>query len=866
MMMIFLNRIMKKTVTLISIIFAAILAGCSKEPIQINEGVQSKSVTIKVGIVDVKTTLQDDLSVFWSESDQIAIKDSDGTMCVFTLSSGAGSSTGEFTCDECTLKTSGNYEAYYPVSIAGGNLPYQPVFDGKDISYAPMYGSASGTLSTLNIAFHNIASILKVNVSTDLSNTALKKIILTSEKGMSGKFSIVDNVAVVDPASVNPLEMICKSAQNIGSTPSTFIFPVPAGTYNNLVVTLVGSNGGTQTLTAKQALTFQCGKVNTINLKANSLILDLGFKAGTSANCYIVDRKGHCRINPVKGNSTQSVGTVRGAKVLWTTLNTSTAPAEGKVVSNARVEGGCVLFECDGTEGNALIAAYSDEACTEGNVLWSWHIWRINTLPEDQLYASGATFMGLNLGAKQATKSGTAAGFVYQWGRKDPFPLSYGTAVVKTLPDRGDYAIGQTAEIGTSEWAQAHPDKFITTSTQDWLVTSDNDRWSTNKTINDPCPAGYKVPSLSSWPNTFTYNFITGTSTNGAYYFDSLITGETQCWYPAGGNLGIGDGKLASANTRSMYWAQETPGDTGKNGSVLRVQSGSTNKTAANKGYGMSVRCIRIQSILPPADQEIAFVEGNNAHIAAARDGVEAWTMDVSQIGKGFVNLSEIKPVDNLSSVLVTCTGGGVAKIRISDNEVLFSVKTTGEPHSIEQLPDGKFVVACAMLDNDDNPGGWLRVFDASGTKVSELVCNSAHNAVWDNARNVLWATSDTHLNSYSYDSSTSKLTLSQSYPLPARNPHDLFPVHSGGSKLWLTTDTYIYTFDAVSHTFEFVRAFYNAKSISSGTDKYTTIVSNWTKDLIDLDDGKTVRFTSPGDEIYKARWMLNNAFSYGHD
>jgi len=833
-----------------------LLAGCAKE---LNPETAKNVVTITADAENLKTGLGNDLSVTWTDGDKITIKDDAGKTAVFTLSAGAGTSSGTFSCEDCPLKASGSYEAYYPESIASGNMPCQTVNDKTSLAQAAMYAQTVGSLAELQLNFKNIAALLRVNVKTNLKNTALKRIILKSSKGLSGKYSIVNDVAVIDPASVNPLEMICKSATNISSTATAFYFPVPAGTYPDMDITIEGSNGAQQELSAKGSMTFTAGQITTVNLNADKLILDLGFNAGESANSYIVLRKGVCRLNPVKGNSQTSVGTVAGAKIIWTTLNTNTAPAEGKVVSNVSVKDGKILFECDGTEGNAIIAAYADAACS-GDPLWSWHIWRLNTLPADQLYASGATFMALNLGALGATKGGKATGLAYQWGRKDPFPLAYGSNAVKTLPDMGEYAVARTDETGTSEWAQAHPNKFITTSTKDWLTTSDNNRWSATKTVNDPCPAGYRIPSLSSWPSTFTYNFITGTSTNGAYYFDAVITGETECWYPAAGDLNIGTGKLGNTNTRSFCWAQDTPGAT--NASVLRIQSGNTNKTAVDRGYGLLVRCIRETSILPPANQKVAYCENSSVHIAAVRDNTEDWLMDISDLGSEFDVISEVKPADNLSAILVTASGGGAAKIRLSDSETLFKVTTVGQPHSIEILPGGKYVVACAFNDNSISGGGYLRVFDASGTELSKIACESAHNAVWDNSRNVLWASSSTHLNKYSFNGTS--LTLENSYALPGLTPHDLFPVY-GQDKLWLTTDSYIYTFDAQNCTFEYVKAFNGAKSVSSATDDYSVIVTNWSSDIINLADGKSSVLKSSGGNIYKARWMVNNTFSYGN-
>ena len=91
--------------------------------------------------------------------------------------------------------------------------------------------------------------------------------------------------------------------------------------------------------------------------------------------------------------------------------------------------------------GNALIAAYN----SEGDIVWSWHIWVTENEPgnvssailyttyawnEDGINTSvrvpGYDIMPCNLGALRYTPEGGSVtdtyGMLYQWGRKDPFP------------------------------------------------------------------------------------------------------------------------------------------------------------------------------------------------------------------------------------------------------------------------------------------------------------------------------------------------------------------------------------------------------------------------------------------------------------
>lgn len=55
---------------------------------------------------------------------------------------------------------------------------------------------------------------------------------------------------------------------------------------------------------------------------------------GTSAtaNCYIVSEAGAYKLQTVKGNSSESVGNVAKAEVLWESFGTSTKPSVGALV------------------------------------------------------------------------------------------------------------------------------------------------------------------------------------------------------------------------------------------------------------------------------------------------------------------------------------------------------------------------------------------------------------------------------------------------------------------------------------------------------------------------------------------------------
>lgn len=167
--------------------------------------------------------------------------------------------------------------------------------------------------------------------------------------------------------------------------------------------------------------------------------------------------------------------------------------------------------------GNAVIGVYDES----GNVLWSWHIW-VGKTP-NEVNVGGNIFMDRNLGATSALTSTSqddlgAFGLYYQWGRKDPsmYPptTSFGTRSMNTAPfydyDAEEHNANERKNYAapTVENSIRYPQYLIlpTLSTgggyyYNWLYENNTLLWGYNtqensihKSINDPCPLGWRVP------------------------------------------------------------------------------------------------------------------------------------------------------------------------------------------------------------------------------------------------------------------------------------------------------------------------------------------------------------------------------------
>ena len=221
-----------------------------------------------------------------------------------------------------------------------------------------------------------------------------------------------------------------------------------------------------------------------------------------AANCYIIPEPGRYRFKCVRGNNDVEnvIQNVSEVKVLWESNFKSSVKA-GDLVSSIAYEDDWVTIQtpAQAIKGNAVVAAYD----ASNNIIWSWHLWFCpHFVPENlqQTYNDGTVWMDRNLGASMDALS-SSFGLMYQWGRKDPFPGPYsnsGTLVPTTVAFHKEAAgVG-----GLMDYAIRNPMTLITTSESDvrWCSREDNwtSFWGSTKTLYDPCPPGWRVPS-STW-------------------------------------------------------------------------------------------------------------------------------------------------------------------------------------------------------------------------------------------------------------------------------------------------------------------------------------------------------------------------------
>ena len=313
--------------------------------------------------------------------------------------------------------------------------------------------------------------------------------------------------------------------------------------------------------------------VNAFMTAADPYASAVSLSSSGTANSYIVSDKGSYSFPSVKGNSSESVGAVAYAEVLWETFGTSEAPSKGDLIQSSDYRDGKIYFKTVDTyrEGNAVIAAKD----ASGTILWSWHIWLTDQPAEQVYYNNAGTMMDRNLGAISATPGDVGAlGLLYQWGRKDPFlsSSSVSSSIEAASTITWPSSVSSNSSTGTIEYALSHPTTFIfeNSENRDWYYTgsssTDNTRWtisSSSKSIYDPCPSGWRVPdggdygvwsnalgSSSSFEDASLYN-----NTNEGMNFSGMFGSASTTWYPASGCRSFYSGNLTNVSGSGFCWS-----------------------------------------------------------------------------------------------------------------------------------------------------------------------------------------------------------------------------------------------------------------------------------------------------------------------
>lgn len=193
------------------------------------------------------------------------------------------------------------------------------------------------------------------------------------------------------------------------------------------------------------------------------------------ANCYIIGRPGRYLIPTYKGNSSEMLGGIDISKTVtysdgknsitnldfftdesgknWLIFDVNMTVTDGAISDLPAIENGNTVLEFKNASGNTV---------------WSWHLWFTSGgilgsewggISSETYDGTNAVMMTHNIGASEAGSDG----LYYLWGDKDPYFTPSGKSA------------GYYGNVATGSWS------------------------ANSKSVTDPCPPGYRVPSNAVW-------------------------------------------------------------------------------------------------------------------------------------------------------------------------------------------------------------------------------------------------------------------------------------------------------------------------------------------------------------------------------
>lgn len=190
--------------------------------------------------------------------------------------------------------------------------------------------------------------------------------------------------------------------------------------------------------------------------------------------------------------------------------------------------------------------------------------------------ATGRVWMDRNLGASRVALNSTDAaayGDLYQWGRGNDGHSRRDAAVVS-----GRVSAGYEGSA------------FIKDE-NDWLSEKDDFRWNAGteenpiKTVNDPCPIGYRVPTWKEWneeKNNIDYIMLNS---------DATVFSASPLKLPFSGSRHYAWGTLYATGVNGYYWSSKVYDAT--RGRDFTFYGNRTTKNAHPRSDGFAVRCIK---------------------------------------------------------------------------------------------------------------------------------------------------------------------------------------------------------------------------------------------------------------------------------
>lgn len=286
--------------------------------------------------------------------------------------------------------------------------------------------------------------------------------------------------------------------------------------------------------------------------------------------------------------NTASAGTMTEGIAVSGVTQTITATVTTVGTYNFSTTANGVTFAASGTfagTGNQnIVLTASGTPITFGNFNYS-----LNSTPscsfikEAQIInitsTTGKIWMVKNLGATRVAQSKDdylAYGHLYQWGRGNDGHAD----ITWTSATAGTPVNGTTTTLSTTDYPADNLFILQPASPYDWRATQNDNLWQGVAGINNPCPAGYRLPTITELTSEVTAYSITNSASAFASPLKFTVPG-----YRSGVN-----GTLNGVGSYGYYWSSSVSGTSASYHYFIAGGSYTGNRSRAG---GLTVRCLK---------------------------------------------------------------------------------------------------------------------------------------------------------------------------------------------------------------------------------------------------------------------------------
>ncbi len=509
------------------------------------------------------------------------------------------------------------------------------------------------------------------------------------------------------------------------------------------------------------------------------------------ANCYIVSKAGRYSFAAKQVDGT----VISGEKADWVWMT------DAALLSDINYADDEISFTASDTKGNGLIALID----ADGNIVWSWHIWCTDA-PAEQKW-NQSTWLDRNIGATSVTKDDVNSyGMLYQWGRKDPIigsneagSISGRTEPTAFAPEYTMSTVVNAAVVGEGNgWANipgqttvkqaarypmcmytyvysnggvvTNPDNTYGGATSgqaygpdaqtmaDWCEGGASDRWyntavtATGKTLNDPCPVGYMVPTqnqqytdfLGSTDEVKWFNKANKSDvTNGLTY--NYAGGSV--WMPATGvrfSAYSPEGANKFIGNTSIYWnSTENNPSLGTFISINGGDMGNTCGAAMWKSFACPVRCVA-EEIVIPEDKAIDLSANGTANCYVVSTSATEYKFKATVKGNG------VSPVGESTTIMPAKARilWGIQEIELNAEDPTTWPVTSGADATLS---------SAVVYSSLQLKGGYVYFKTADEMKNGNLVI-----CVTDANDKILWSWHIWAVNGYDVDATAQQVNLTK--------------------------------------------------------------------------------------------------------